>query len=92
MGKQSFVGLTIWSFQILLKNVVRNINDIMSAITRGRIDTAFAHKASYWTDITAPAEILANISAIDLLELDGKGEFEGFLNLIYDAYISMVEG
>lgn len=39
-----------------------------------------------------PAEVFANISTLDILEINGKNEIDGFLNLIYDAYVKMVEG
>ena len=68
------------------------INDIIAAITEGRITTMFSHETEYWNCITVASEIFANISVLDVLNLDGKNEFDGFLNLIYDAYIQMVEG
>ncbi len=68
------------------------LNDIISAITRGEISTWYSHEASYWNDITVAAEIFANLTSVDLLHLNGVMETDGFLNLIYDSYLQIVEG
>lgn len=68
------------------------LNDIISAITRGEISTWYSHEASYWNDITVAAEIFANLTSVDLLQLNGVMETDGFLNLIYDSYLHIVEG
>lgn len=68
------------------------INDIIVTLSNGQVYSQFSHEVTYWNNITIASEIFSNIAVLDILELEGKAESKGFLNLIFDAYKKMVEG
>lgn len=66
------------------------ISDIISALSEGEIIVPVGHKKSYWKSNpkVQAMEIFANLSSIDVLELDEK---EKILDGIFKAYKELVE-
>lgn len=83
------------------KNIVQNwfnekysrsfaMSDIISALGKGDIEVPIGHDPAYWKNEKRRAlEIFANISSIDVLELD---EQEEILKPLFDAYEEIVNG
>lgn len=66
------------------------LSDIIGALTKGKWNKylPIAHEEEYWNenDTFVYLETFANITSIDILELDSKIEFEGMLKELFEAY------
>ena len=66
------------------------LSDIICALSNGAIDVPIGHDMSYWNENprNKPMEIFANLSSIDVLELEEK---EDILKELFEAYKELVK-
>ena len=66
------------------------LSDIISALSNGAIDVPIGHDVSYWNENprNKPMEIFANLSSIDVLELEEK---EDILKELFEAYKELIK-
>lgn len=68
------------------------ISDIISALSGNTIDVKIGHDNEYWADAENVAlEIFANISSIDVIGNESKGEFNSLLKELYESYKGIVK-
>ena len=66
------------------------ISDIIGALSNGSVDVPIGHDVSYWNEDprNKPMEIFANLSSIDVLELEEK---EDILKELFEAYKELIK-
>ena len=66
------------------------LSDIIGALSNGLVDVPIGHDVSYWNEDprNKPMEIFANLSSIDVLELDEK---EDILKELFEAYKELIK-
>ncbi|RHQ26169.1 minor capsid protein [Clostridiaceae bacterium AF29-16BH] len=66
------------------------LSDIIGALSNGSVDVPIGHDVSYWNEDprNKPMEIFANLSSIDVLELDEK---EDILKELFEAYKELIK-
>lgn len=66
------------------------LSDIIGALSNGAIDVPIGHNVSYWNEDprNKPMEIFANLSSIDVLELEEK---EDILKELFEAYKELIK-
>lgn len=66
------------------------LSDIICALSNGAIDVPIGHDMSYWNENprNKPMEIFANLSSIDVLELEEK---EDILKELFEAYKELIK-
>lgn len=66
------------------------ISDIISALSDNMVDVPIGHQNEYWSGNSRhkPMEIFANLSCIDILDLDEKEEI---LQLLFEAYKELID-
>lgn len=66
------------------------LSDIISALSDNEIMVPIGHRKEYWSmdERLKPMEIFANLSSIDVLDLDEK---EDILKELFDAYRELIE-
>ena len=74
-----------------LRNANAAYQDILSALSRNKIDTQIGHPTNYWTEQTVPMEIFANVSYLKANHIDIPG-FDGLLDEIIAMVGEMFEG
>lgn len=66
------------------------LSDIIGALSNGSVDVPIGHDVSYWNEDprNKPMEIFANLSSIDVLELEEK---EDILKELFEAYKELIK-
>lgn len=66
------------------------LSDIIGALSNGSVDVPIGHDVSYWNEDPGnkPMEIFANLSSIDVLELEEK---EDILKELFEAYKELIK-
>lgn len=66
------------------------LSDIIGALSNGSVDVPIGHDMSYWNEDprNKPMEIFANLSSIDVLELEEK---EDILKELFEAYKELIK-
>lgn len=66
------------------------LSDIIGALSNGAVDVPIGHDESYWNEDprNKPMEIFANLSSIDVLELEEK---EDILKELFEAYKELIK-
>lgn len=69
------------------------LSDIFSALTQGKFEGPMGYKEKYWNlPKTVPAEIFANLSSIDLLEMEKEKKIiKDMFPELWNAYVEVIK-